>query len=76
MTPASSMKPWAFSRLFQKFSSAISEFSSPERFCKVATSKKPPQMREFLGGGRQLWGDHFEHRGRIQKSEIRSQKGF
>jgi hypothetical protein len=47
--------------LFQKASSAINEFSSVKRFCKVATSKKPPQMREFLGGGRQLWRDHFEH---------------
>src|SRR5476649_1646317 len=61
MTPASSMKPWAFSRLSQNFSSAISEFSSLDRFCNAGTSKKPPQVREFLGGGRQLWGDQFEH---------------
>src|SRR5882757_5239808 len=76
MTPASSMKPWAFSRLFQKFSSAISEFNSPERFCKVATSKKPPQVREFPGRGRQLGGDHFKHAGRIQEPEAGIQKGF
>jgi hypothetical protein len=63
--PASSMKPWAFSRLLQKFSSAISEFSSVKRFCKAGTSKKPPQVRELLGGGRQLRGDQFEHKGRI-----------
>src|SRR5450432_1162166 len=75
MTPASSMKPWAFSRLTQNFSSAINEFSSPERFCKVATSKKPPQVREFLGGGRQLGGDHFEHGRRIQELESRIQNG-
>src|SRR5471032_2083242 len=75
MTPASSMKPWAFSRLFQKFSSAISEFSSPERFCNAGTSKKPPQVREFLGGGRQLWSDQFEHNGRIQEPQSRIQNG-
>jgi hypothetical protein len=69
------MKPCAFSRLSQNFSSAISEFNSPARFCKVATSKKPPQMRELLGGGRQLGSDHFEHDGRIQEPECRIQKG-
>jgi hypothetical protein len=55
------MKPWAFSRLFQKFSSAINEFSSLNRFCNVATSKKPPQVREFLGGGGQLGNNRFKH---------------
>src|SRR5882757_8977220 len=76
MTPASSMKPWAFSRLFQKFSSAINEFSSPKRFCNAGTSKKPPQVREFLGGGRQSWGDHFKHGKRIKELGMRrKQKG-
>src|SRR5712671_5049832 len=75
MAPASSMAACAFSRLFQKFSSAINEFSSVRRFCKVATSKKPPQVRELLGGGRQLGDNHFEHGGRIQKPEFRIQKG-
>src|SRR5487761_2014891 len=75
MTPASSMKPWAFSRLSQNFSSAINEFSSPKRFCKVATSKKPPQVRELLGGGRQLGRDHFEHGGSIADSETGIQQG-
>src|ERR1019366_2501176 len=71
MTPASSMNPWAFSRLFQKASSAINELNSVKRFCKVATSKKPPQMCEFLGGGRQLWRDHFEHGDGEYRSEKR-----
>src|ERR1035437_5253374 len=77
MTPASSMAVWAFSRLFQKASSAINQFSLVKRFCKVATSKIPPQMGEFLGSGRQLGGDHFEHGGwRIQKPEARGQNGL
>src|SRR5674476_135798 len=76
MTPASSMAVWAFSRLFQKVSSAISEFSSVKRFCKVATSKKPPQMREFLGGGRQLRGDHFEHGKKGKGAGSQKPEGF
>jgi hypothetical protein len=61
--------------LSQNFSSAISEFSSLDRFCNVATSKKPPQVREFLGGGHQLRGDQFEHGGKIQELEPGIQNG-
>jgi hypothetical protein len=60
--------------LFQKASSVINAFSSPKRFCSVATSKKPPQMREFLGSGRQLGGNHFEHGASIGEPEAGIQK--
>ena len=61
---ASSMSFWACSRLFQKFSAAIRALISPRRFCAPGTSKKPPQMGQFLGGGRQLGCDGVEHAGR------------
>jgi hypothetical protein len=41
----------------------------------VATSKKPPQVRELLGSSRQLGGDHFEHGKRIKEQGAGSQKG-
>ena len=35
--------------------------SSASRFCVLGTSKKPPQMREFLRHGRQLNFNGFKH---------------
>jgi hypothetical protein len=47
--------------LFQKLSAAISELISLRRFCAPGTSKKPPQVREFVGGGGDLSGNRVEH---------------
>jgi hypothetical protein len=47
--------------LFQKLSAAMSELSSPSRFCVAGTSKKPPQMREFPGGSGNFRFDRFKH---------------
>src|SRR5271169_3095324 len=58
---ASSMSFWACSRLFQKFSAAIRALTSPRRFCAPGTSKKPPQMRKFVGRGGQLGCNSVEH---------------
>jgi hypothetical protein len=41
---------------------AVNDSSSPRRLLALGTSKKPPQMREFLGGGGKLNFDGFEHR--------------
>ena len=38
------------SRLFQNVSAAIKWSSSARRFWLLGTSKKPPQLREFVGG--------------------------
>jgi hypothetical protein len=61
--------------LFQKLSAAMSELSSPMRFCAAGTSKKPPQMREFPSDVGNFCFNRFEHGGRIENSEFRSQKG-
>ena len=58
---ASSMNFCACSRLFQNASPAINESNSLCRFCNVATSKKPPQMREFLGRSFDGRFDNIEH---------------
>jgi len=42
-------------------SAAISELISLRRFCAPGTSKKPPQVREFVGGGGDLSGNRVEH---------------
>jgi hypothetical protein len=49
--------------LFQNASPAINESSSLWRFCNVATSKKPPQVREFFRRAGQLGLDDIEHSG-------------
>jgi len=56
-------------------SAAIKSLISLRRFCDAATSKKPPQVRELVGGGGQLGGNRFKHGGRIQETEFRSQNG-
>jgi hypothetical protein len=33
------------------------------RFCAAGTSKKPPQMREFPGGGGNFCCNRFKHGG-------------
>ena len=76
MPVASSMATWAFSRLFQKFSSAMRAVNSPNRFCKLAKSKKPPQVGELVGGGRNLDFGNFEHRGKLSKCKPGSQSGM
>jgi len=48
--------------LFQNVSPDISAFSSPRRFCVAGTSKKPPQMCQFLRGRVQIRFDHLKHR--------------
>jgi len=53
----------------------MSELSSPRRFCALGTSKKPPQVREFLGGGGNFGFDRFEHRRRIPKPAAGIQNG-
>src|SRR5213593_4674957 len=58
---ASSMSFCACSRLFQKLSAAIRALTSPRRFWAPATSKKPPQMGQFIGGGRQLGSNGVKH---------------
>src|SRR6185312_14374905 len=64
----SSISFWACSRLFQKVSPAIREFSSPSRFCALGTSKKPPQVREFLSRRRNFRFDGVEHsRGKLHE---------
>src|SRR5580700_2850823 len=60
---ASSMRPWAFSRLFQKPSWAIKESSSARRFCAPGKSKIPPQMGDFFPGGWQLDFNLLKHDG-------------
>ncbi len=55
------MSFWAYSRLFQKFSADIWAFISLRRFCALAMSKKPPQMREFLGRRGNFCRDGVEH---------------
>src|SRR5438552_3854009 len=59
--PASSISFCAWSRLFQKVSLAISASSWPRRFRNLATSKKPPQVGQFLAGCRQLCSDGIKH---------------
>jgi hypothetical protein len=57
----------------------MSELSSPRRFCVAGTSKKPPQMREFPGGGGNINFNRFEHGGgeyRMQNPESRREKTF
>jgi hypothetical protein len=51
----------AASWLFQKDSVVIWASSSARRWFNLATSKKPPQMGEFVGGGGDLWFDEVEH---------------
>jgi len=55
----------AASWLFQKVSPVICDSSSAKRWVNLATSKKPPQVGELVGGGRDLRADDVEHRGRI-----------
>src|ERR1700720_3512794 len=62
---ASSMSFWACSRLFQKLSAAMRASSSFRRFCAAGTSKKPPQVVQLVGGGRQFGCNGVEHRGKI-----------
>ena len=57
----SSMIFWACSRLFQKFSAAIRALISPRRFCAPGTSKKPPQMGQFIRRGGQLGCNIVKH---------------
>src|SRR6185437_5444392 len=65
----SSMTFWACSRLFQNVSPAIRAFSSPRRFCAPGTSKKPPQVRQFLRRCRNFRRDGVKHsRGKLQES--------
>src|SRR2546426_9065131 len=59
--PASSISFCACSRLFQNVSLAISASSSPRRLRTLATSKKPPQVSEFLASGRQLRSEDIKH---------------
>src|SRR5262249_41131465 len=73
--PASSISFCACSRLFQKVSLAISASSSPRRFRILATSKKPPQVGQFLAGGHQLGSDHVKHRLYQILSKRRERKG-
>src|ERR1039457_5179044 len=74
---ASSIRPCAFSRLFQKLSAAISALISASRFCNAATSKKPPQVRKFVSGGGYLRLDGVEHiRQKLAERFIRIQNGF
>jgi len=57
----------------------MSELSSPRRFCVAGTSKKPPQMREFPGGGGNFRFNRFEHGGGEYRSwmlEARREKTF
>jgi hypothetical protein len=44
----------------------MTTFSSAERFCAAATSKKPPQVRKFVGGDLDLDGNGFEHLKKLQ----------
>jgi hypothetical protein len=55
--------------LFQKLSAAMSELSSPRRFCAAGTSKKPPQMRKFIRGRRNFRFNHFEHGRKIAEAD-------
>jgi hypothetical protein len=41
-------------------------FSSPARFCAAATSKKPPQVRQFIGSRFKLGRNRFEHLEKVQ----------
>src|SRR6266487_13635 len=72
---ASSMSFCACSRLFQKLSAAISESSSPRRFCVRGTSKKPPQMGQFLGGGAELRNNRVEHASQNRGGGFRMEDG-
>src|SRR5262245_31174009 len=65
MVPDSSITFWADSRLFQKVSADMRLVISPSRFCNWGTSKKPPQVGKFPGGGFQLCGNRFEHKPNI-----------
>src|SRR6266404_4458652 len=51
----------ACSRLFQKLSAAIKALISPRRLWAEGTSKKPPQMGQFIGGGGQLGCNRVKH---------------
>jgi hypothetical protein len=62
--------------LFQKWSAAMSELSSPRRFCAAGTSKKPPQVRKFIRGRRDFRFNRFEHGRKITESGAGSQKGL
>jgi hypothetical protein len=60
---------WACSRLFQKVSPDIRAVNSVIRFCAPGTSKKPPQVREFLGRRRNFRPDVVEHsRGKLHET--------
>jgi hypothetical protein len=56
-------------------SAAISELISLRRFCAPGTSKKPPQVREFVGGGGDLSGNRFEHAGENTEGSGRNPEG-
>ena len=75
MSLVSLMTFCAASWLFQKVSPVIWDSSSANRWFNLGTSKKPPQVRDFVGGDRNLRTDDVEHPARIQKLEVRIQKG-
>jgi hypothetical protein len=48
----------------------MSDSSSLRRFCVLGTSKKPPQVGQFLRGGRDVGFDDFKHAAqRITKAD-------
>jgi hypothetical protein len=59
------MSFWADSRLFQKLSAAIKAPISARRFWPPGTSKKPPQMGQFIGGGRQFGSNGIKHDAKV-----------
>src|SRR5579872_7289987 len=69
----SSMSFWACSRLSQKPSAAIKTLSSARRFCAPGTSKKPPQVGEFIGRGRYFSSNGVKHRAECRLLEGRLQ---
>jgi len=42
----------------------------------LATSKKPPQVGNLVGGGGNLRADDVEHRGRLNNLSAGIQQGF
>ena len=67
---ASSIRVWAFSRLFQKLSPAINALISSRRFCNAATSKKPPQVGKFLRGVGDIRFNRVKHGGGEYRSQV------
>ena len=69
MSLVSLMTFCAASWLFQKVSPVICASSSARRWFNLATSKKPPQVRELVGGGGDLRFDDVEHGGGAYRSQ-------